>query len=131
VTTTPADSIAAASLEFVLPYPPSVNRYYRHVGCRTLISRAGRCYRETVVALLAGRIGRPLSGPLEIDVQLFPPDRRRRDCDNAQKALWDALQYAGAYVDDSQIVRAVIEKRRVMAGGRAVVRITQFPQVQE
>ena len=33
----------------------------------------------------------------------YPPDRRRRDLDNLQKSLWDAIQYGGGYRDDSQI----------------------------
>ena len=110
-------------LEFELPYPPSVNRYYRNVRGRTLISREGRTYRLRVVSLLAGRVGRPLDGPLEIEVDLFPPDRRRRDIDNTQKGLLDALAHAGVYHDDSQIEKATIEKRAVFAGGRVLVRI--------
>ena len=30
------------TLELELPWPPSVNHYYRHVGPRVLISRDGR-----------------------------------------------------------------------------------------
>ena len=44
-----------APLRYVLPFPPSVNRYYRHVGYRTLLSREGREYRAMVLSLLAGR----------------------------------------------------------------------------
>ena len=39
--------------EFELPWPPSVNHYYRHVGHRVLISRDGRHYRENVAGKLA------------------------------------------------------------------------------
>ncbi|MBX3452484.1 MAG: RusA family crossover junction endodeoxyribonuclease [Planctomycetaceae bacterium] len=77
---------AVAVLRFVLPFPPSVNRYYRNIGYRTLLSRAGREYRQQVCALLAGRVGQPLSGLLEVRLDLFPPDRRRRDWDNFHKA---------------------------------------------
>ena len=52
-----------------------------------------------------------------------PPDNRRRDIDNVQKALLDALQHGGAYADDSQIVRLSIEKGPPVAGGRSLVRI--------
>jgi hypothetical protein len=31
-------------MKLTLPYPPSVNHYYRRVGPRTLISREGREY---------------------------------------------------------------------------------------
>jgi crossover junction endodeoxyribonuclease RusA len=71
----------------VLPFPPSVNRYYRHVGYRTLLSREGRAYRKTVCALLAGRVRQPLAIPLQAELHLYPPDRRRRDWDNFQKGV--------------------------------------------
>ena len=110
-------------LEFELPYPPSVNRYYRHVGYRTLLSREGRTYRQRVCSLLAGRVRQPLSCLLDVELDLYPPDRRRRDWDNAQKGVWDSLQHAGVYVNDCQIKKAVIRMREVCPGGKAVVRL--------
>jgi Holliday junction resolvase RusA-like endonuclease len=110
-------------IEVELPFPPSVNHYYRHVGPRTLISRKGRRFRENVTLVLAALGVRPLDGPLDVEVDVFPPDRRRRDIDNVQKALLDSLQHGGAYEDDSQIVRLVIEKREVFPGGRVIVTI--------
>ena len=110
-------------IEVELPFPPSVNHYYRHVGPRTLISREGRRFRERVTSVLAALGVRPLDGPLDVEVDVFPPDRRRRDIDNVQKALLDSLQHGGAYEDDSQIVRLVIEKREVFPGGRVIVTI--------
>jgi len=32
----------------VLPFPPSVNHYWRRVGYRTLISREGRTFQRNV-----------------------------------------------------------------------------------
>ena len=114
---------AVAVLRFVLPFPPSVNRYYRHVGYRTLLSREGRAYRESVCALLAGRVGQPLSDPLEVQLDLYPPDRRRRDWDNFQKGIWDALQHAGVYHDDSQVKRAIVEMHEPDKDARAEVKV--------
>lgn len=110
-------------IEFHLPYPPSVNHYWRRVGARTLISRGGRAFRHAVCSLLAARGVRPLAGPLVVEVLVHPPDRRRRDIDNVQKALLDALQHGGAYGDDSQIVRLAIEKGQPVEGGKTIVRI--------
>ncbi|MFN6411429.1 MAG: RusA family crossover junction endodeoxyribonuclease, partial [Planctomycetota bacterium] len=90
-------------IEFELPYPPSVNHYWRRVGARTLISRGGRLFRQQVVSILAARGVRPLDGDLEVVVELYPPDRRRRDIDNSLKSLLDALGHGSAYHDDSQI----------------------------
>ena len=110
-------------LELELPFPPSVNHYYRRVGNRTLISREGRKFREKVMAILAGLGVRPMTGPLNVRVEIFPPDRRRRDVDNVQKALFDALEHGGAYLDDGQIQKLSIEKRDPVPGGRTIVRI--------
>ncbi len=57
------------------------------------------------MAILAAMGVRPLVGRLAVEVEVFPPDNRRRDVDNVIKALLDALQHGGAYLDDSQIVR--------------------------
>lgn len=109
-------------MRLTLPYPPSANRYYRNVGRRTLISREGRAYREKVCAVLPAKT-RPLPGALAVYVEVFPPDRRRRDLDNTQKALLDALQHGGIYRDDSQIDLLHIERKDVVKGGKVVVEI--------
>lgn len=110
-------------IKLELPFPPSVNHYYRHVGSRTLISREGRAFRKRVCAILA-RLGvEPLDGPLAITIDVHPPDRRRRDIDNVQKSLLDALEHGGAYRDDSQVVRLMAEKRDVVPNGKVNVRI--------
>lgn len=86
-----------------LPWPPSINHYWRRVGAKTLISLEGRAYRIAVgkVWLLAKE--RPINGRLKAEIWAFPPDRRARDLDNLLKATLDALQHAGAYEDDAQI----------------------------
>ena len=111
-------------IEFELPYPPSVNHYWRRVGARTLISRAGRIFRHKVVSILAAHGVRPLDGDLEVLVELYPPDRRRRDVDNSLKALLDALGQGNAYHDDSQIIHLDTWKREPIPGGMVFVRIS-------
>lgn len=110
-------------MEFTLPYPPSINHYWRRVGPRTLISREGRRFRKRVLAILAAMGIQPLEGRLAVSVEVHPPDNRRRDLDNVFKALLDAMQHGGAYADDSQIVRLSIEKRKPIEGGKTIVRI--------
>ena len=110
-------------LQFELPYPPSINHYWRRVGARTLISRGGRAFRAMVCSILTALGIRRLDGPLEVHIKLYPPDHRRRDIDNTQKALLDAMQHGGAYADDSQIVKLTIEKHKPVEGGKTIVRI--------
>jgi len=112
-------------MQVELPFPPSVNHYYRHVGPRTLISREGRAFRETVCAILARRGVRRMSGPLAVTIAVHPPDNRRRDLDNVQKSLLDALQHGGAYEDDSQVVWLLAEKHGIVPGGKVVVTIEE------
>lgn len=103
-----------------LPFPPSVNSYWRTVRIgksnRTLISEKGRLYRERVLALL-GRAKQPFTGRLRLTVEMFPPDKRKRDVDNFLKASLDALTHAGIYQDDSQIDILIVKRLSVHKGG--------------
>lgn len=117
----------AVTSAYELPYPPSVNHYWRRVGPRTLISRGGRWYRETVIAMLAAAGAERLSGKLAVHLILHPPDQRRRDLDNAPKALLDALQHGGLYQDDSQIDLLIIRRGLQIIGGQAHVRLDRLP----
>ena len=96
------DGSEPRSFQIKLPWPPSINRYYRHWKNRMLISAAGRKYRDTV-ATLCLPTPEQMTGRLYVKMEAYPPDRRHRDIDNIQKAVWDSLQHAGVYKDDSQI----------------------------
>ncbi len=95
-------------MTLVLPFPPALNRYYRNVNGRTLVSRDGRAYRNTVAeTLLVTHFGRGRSMPegarIKAEITAHVPDRRRRDLDGLLKAVLDALTHAGIYEDDSLI----------------------------
>lgn len=94
-------------VRLVLPWPPSVNSYWRTIPGRKhpIISEVGRQYRDAVHARVIyyqarGRIG---SRRAMAWLLACPPDRRRRDLDNLCKALLDGLQHARVYDDDEQI----------------------------
>lgn len=112
------------SAGIALPYPPSVNTYYRTVGGRILVSRKGREYRETIARHLAARGFRPLKSKLAVYIDVYPPDRRKRDLGNLDKALMDACQ-GYLFVDDGQIDLLHIERHRVEPGGKVVVRVEE------
>lgn len=100
---------------FILPFPPSVNTYYRHIPRRggVLISAKGRDYRRDVCNFaLPFRVNhKPLTGRLSLTIELTPPDRRKRDIDNYLKSLLDALTHAEIWQDDSQIYELVVRKK--------------------
>ena len=68
-----------------------------------------------------------MKGPLALVTDVHPPDNRRRDLDNTQKALLDAMQHGGAYEDDSQIVLLASRKCGLAQFGKVAVRIETMP----
>ena len=123
---TPVYGVQPKSFQVKLPWPPSINRYYRHWKNRMLISAAGRKYRDTVISLCLPKPD-TITGPLYVKLEAYPPDNRRRDIDNIMKAVWDSLQHAGIYLDDSQITHMEAFKfAPVPNGGFVVVTIKEI-----
>jgi crossover junction endodeoxyribonuclease RusA len=92
-------------IEMTLPWPPSVNTYWRNFDGRMIISARGREYRETVGdQITLQKMVKHFKGQLRVEIEAFRPDKRRRDLDNLLKATLDGLAHAGVYEDDSQIV---------------------------
>ncbi|MBN2129324.1 MAG: RusA family crossover junction endodeoxyribonuclease [Sedimentisphaerales bacterium] len=116
-------------MKMTLPWPPSLNNYYRRVGPRTLISKSGRQYRRKICELLGGNGPRkpPSDGRIALCMDAFPPDRRKRDLDNLHKALADSLAHAGVYRDDSQIDLLLTQRREVVTGGKLMLQILDLP----
>jgi crossover junction endodeoxyribonuclease RusA len=110
-------------IELELPYPPSANHYYRVHRGRILISREGRAYRWKVGLVLAVSRIKPLDGDLEMWIEAYPPDRRRRDADNLLKSTLDSMEHGGLYHNDSQIKKLHVEIMEPVKGGRLIVRI--------
>lgn len=120
--------MGAITLE--LPYAPSVNHYYRHVGARVLISRDGRNYREKVANRIAAERIATMTGDIELHIQLYPPDRRRRDIDNVLKVLLDTLTIGKLYEDDSQVKRLAVEKLEPLPpDGMIIIRAKEIEKV--
>lgn len=114
-------------LRLELPYPISVNHMWGYFRGRPVLTGRARAYRRRVAAILLAARVRPILGPLAVCIELHPPDHRKRDCDNAQKALLDALQHGGAFLDDAQVVWLLTIKCRPTAeSGKAVVSIVRF-----
>ncbi len=121
-------------MKLTLPFPPSVNTYWRNTRKGVLISASGRCFRSNALASVMEQLKRrpvPITVNVEVSVLLFPPDKRQRDLDNYLKALFDSLTHAGVWGDDKQIKRLRVEWGPVIKGGRSEVTICDFmPQIE-
>jgi len=91
-------------LKLTLPWPPSVNTYWRTFNGRMIISQKGREYRKAVQdQILLQRMKKHFDCTLRVTIEAYRPDKRRRDLDNLLKATLDSLTHAGVIEDDSQI----------------------------
>ncbi len=101
------------TIKLILPWPPSVNTYWRRNGSVYFISSKGIKYRSDVfflTKLLSTKDSFSKDERLSVFIEAYPPDRRRRDLDNILKSLLDSLQHAGIYADDSQIDQLFIQR---------------------
>jgi len=117
-----------------LPWPPSVNHYWRMWRNRMVISKEGREFRrrvERLCAAPAGVVGNNNGNKkpprIALCMDAFPPDRRRRDLDNLQKASLDSLAHAGVYEDDSQIDLLIVRRCEPNKPGMLSVEILSLP----
>ena len=101
-----------------LPWPPTINHYYRNTKAGIFLGKSGRLYRAEVLQVVKyeAKITKPLESELEMAVKLFPPNRRSFDLDNRLKALLDAMEHAGVYCNDRQIRKLYIEDTGQLGG---------------
>lgn len=97
-------------VEITLAFPPSVNHIWlRSKTGGVFLSREAKLFRadtasRVCLARSQGILPRtPIEGNINLLVALRPPDRRVRDLDNYNKALWDALTHARVWIDDQQV----------------------------
>ena len=113
------------SKKFTLPFPPSVNTYWRRSGFRIHVSQKGTQFRKDALELI-GNIKDKLLSPLTVTLDLYPPCRRKRDVDNYAKGVLDALTHAGVWDDDSQVQRLTIQKYPKDGDPRVEVTIEEY-----
>ena len=98
--------------EIKIPYPPSVNHYYRRTeGKRLALTDNAKKFRREVCSrtfeiCFASKKYKnllPFSEPVFVKLQIWPPDKRKRDQDNLLKATFDSLVKAGIILDDRLI----------------------------
>lgn len=121
-------------IELILPYPPSLNHYKR--AGRTIVTKRGKIFQSRVNTdatkrffyevwyLVKQKQIESLGGaPIALEIDVFPPDKRKRDLDNVLKVTLDALQNAGLFDDDYQVSRLFVERMGIIRQGQIIVRI--------
>lgn len=88
----------------VLPFPPSMNTYWRNFRGRTVLSKAGREFKIAVQDyVIENNIPKFGERKLKITMILRPRDKRKVDIDNRIKAVLDSLEDSGVFDDDFQV----------------------------
>jgi crossover junction endodeoxyribonuclease RusA len=131
-------------IKLVLPYPPSANRYWRsfvprgHQRAIVTVSDEAKSYKKQVGWMCkAAGIKQPITGRVEIDIQLYPKrpqdwakrsaknpnswddDVQCLDLDNVNKVLFDAIK--GIAIDDDKWIRRLTSERMEPDGEARVV----------
>jgi crossover junction endodeoxyribonuclease RusA len=125
----PTDANSACAMALKLPWPLSLNRIWRAVGGKVLLSFEARAYgRKVSNALPKGLVAPPIEGRLAVSILLCPPKNQngRWDVANREKLICDALTKNKVWVDDSQIDWICLARGPAYAGGRAFVRIDVY-----
>lgn len=147
---------AAGAVEIVLPWPPSANHYLKQstllpsgqemesnfngdwkafwkwlrgkVRVMSFPTDEAKEYHAKVHAcVIKANARKYFTSRLRITVDVWPPDRRRRDSSNLLKMLEDALVESKVMADDSQLKEHIVRFHDdVVQFGRVEVRIEEL-----
>jgi len=111
-------------VDLCLPFPPSMNTYWRNFRGIMVLSKSGREYKNEVRAMtLEEKVPSFGDKRLSVKMVLRPRDKRHIDLDNRLKAVLDALQEARVYDDDWQIDFLQIQRGEPVRHGAIYVTI--------
>ena len=136
--------------EFIIPWPPSVNKIYRknfRVGQNTgriritkagkiipikhsdrKITKEGFLYKKSVAEqIYFESLGKTYGKSMVVlSVFAFAPDNRKRDLDNCYKVVCDALQNSKIIENDCQIIPGGIKKGANKKPGYWILQIKPY-----
>lgn len=100
------------TVTLTLPFPPSVNRMWRSVNGKMLLSREARVYLAQVAfTIRSEKFEKDVR--LEADITVHAKDNRRRDLDNLMKITLDSLEKSEVFENDSQFDKLTISRGEV------------------
>lgn len=109
------------------PFPPTSNNAYAVVRGRKILSAAGRKFHADAAAVILAAGSPRVDGErFEATLEVYPPDRRRRDALNSEKLVTDAAVKAKVIPDDCLIDKYTIIRRHVVAGGKVVLTLKLY-----
>ena len=91
----------------ILPWPVSVNALYRARGRRVYVSAKGKAFKQACGIIFAGTKMVYETERVWLDIEVHPPDNRRRDISNLIKITEAALPW---FRDDSQVDEIKIKR---------------------
>ena len=121
----------------LLPFPPSINTYWKQVVIKlksgksfrsTALSKRARQFRTDALISIKQQypVHQLIDYPVRVTIQLHPPTLRAYDVDNFNKGILDVLTHANIWVDDVLVHDLRIVKAEKQKGGNAIVKIEKL-----
>ena len=94
----------------VLTNPPPLNHIYRYTNRGVYKTHKAKAWQEEAAWEI--KLSKPghFKGEVTVKVEIYPPDKRRRDIDSSLKLLLDAIQDSGAIDDDYQVAELIVRR---------------------
>lgn len=121
-------------VRLTVPYPPTLNKIWRHVRGHVVLSDEARAYKDMVQAIAKVASGKNAmwettfreATAVVVSLRLYRP-RKVGDIDNALKLILDAMQKT-VYVNDSQIVELHVYRHDDKHNPRVEVEVSEAAQ---
>lgn len=105
-------------INFNLVYPVglSVNHMYVISSKKVFLKKEAVAYKKYVYFTLANQ-PKFKDVPLSVTLDIYPPDKRKRDLDNVLKLVLDSLQYSQVIDNDCNIYELHVTKKSIVKDG--------------
>ena len=118
-----------------IPFPYATGNHYKSFNFkskRVFVTKKAQAYRLAVKScLVALRFAQSdmFVNHVKVVMNIYPPDKRKRDIDNVAKVVWDALTLAGLWKDDKLIKDLHVTVHEPFKGGYINLEVTDAVSV--